>query len=205
EIFFIQKKKQLNSLQKEIERLKIIARTLNTPHTFSKCAKVKREIKNKPLGKLCINFKKKKDENKIEHIKTDEKIKQQQPLIGTIVKIGRSVTHLFLLWHLWGVELAPILMGMKTRWFPIINAFVWLTIYQSLPSEILYLLHFALSTFHISLDFFLNLKLSFFFSFSFFVILFSILESFLQSEPDQKYNIFFGKRGLTFVNITTRT
>lgn len=102
-------------MNKEIAMLEIKAKAVNTPHTFSKWAKINREITQL-----------KDDASAMEQAVQF----QHSKFIPLWIKMRacQIISKLFILYYLYGQSLAPIPLGMKSFWFANITPFSWFII-----------------------------------------------------------------------------
>lgn len=102
-------------LKKKINELEIKAEKVNAPSTFSKWAKINREITSL-----------KDDESALNQVVESQKAKRMP--ISMQLRIFQIISFLLILYYTWGKSLAPIPLGMKTFWFSNITPFTWITI-----------------------------------------------------------------------------
>ena len=91
------------------------AEQVNTPATFSKWAKINREVTAL-----------KDDESALNQVVESQKAKQIS--VPMQLRIFQIIVWMIILYYTWGKSLAPIPLGMKSFWFSNITPFTWITI-----------------------------------------------------------------------------
>eukprot|EP00483_Globobulimina_turgida_P010878 UN10899 len=102
-------------IRKEINALEIKAEKVNTPQTFSKWAKI-----NRQMTQL------KDDESALNQVVEMQKSKRIPLWIK--LRVIQIISFLFLSYYLYGQSLAPIPLGMKSFWLSNITPFSWFII-----------------------------------------------------------------------------
>ena len=102
-------------LRQKIRRLEEKAEPLNNPATFSKWAKINREVTALKDQESALN--QAVEWQKAKRISTSMQLRILQIIMWIII-----------LYYTWGKSLAPIPLGMKSFWFSNITPFTWITI-----------------------------------------------------------------------------
>lgn len=105
----------LKGLQRQIAALEAEAKPLNTPHTYSKFAKLNRKIE--PL---------RDDASALSQVVGMQRAKRVP--IWLKVRVAQVVGVLLILYCTYGRTLAPLPLGMRSFWFTNITPFTWMLI-----------------------------------------------------------------------------